>query len=232
MIKTILFDVGETLLRPHPSFVEKFSEVLEEVGYSKGIDEIQKAEWAAKEAVDRKFRQGETYSLSAEQSRKFWVWFYSELLNNLSIMPDIKTIDIFIKRFSDPDSYMLYDDALQTIEALKKKDLMIGVVSNFEEWCEELLEKMLIKHLLDFVVVSANVGFEKPDIRIFKEALRLSKSKPGETIHVGDNPYADIEGAAKIGIYPVLIDRFNRYPEINNVTKIASLREILSLEIN
>lgn len=232
MIKTILFDVGETLLRAHPSFVEKFSEVLKEIGRSKSIDEIQKAEEVVKEEVDKKFRQGETYSLSAEQSRNFWVWFYSELLNNLSIKPDAKTIDVFIKRFSDPDSYMLYDDALQTIEALKNKNLTIGVVSNFEEWCEELLEKMLIKHLLDFVVVSANVGFEKPDIRIFKEALRLSKSKPDETIHVGDNPYADVGGAAKIGIYPVLIDRFNRYPEINNVTKIASLKEILSLEIN
>lgn len=232
MIKTILFDVGETLLRPHPSFVEKFYEVLKEVGHSKSIDEIQKAEFIVKEAVDKKFRQGETYSLSAEQSKNFWVWFYSELLNNLSILPDGKIIDAFIRRFSDPSSYRLYDDALPAIKELKKRNFTIGVVSNFEEWCEELLEKMLIKHLLDFVVVSANVGFEKPDIRIFEEALKLSNSQPHETIHIGDNPYADVEGAAKIGIYPILIDRYNRYPELNSVKKITSLNEIIFLGIN
>ena len=45
--------------------------------------------------------------------------------------------------------------------------------------------------LLEF----AEVGFEKPDVRIFEHACRVLDTKPSEIAHVGDEPDADANGA-------------------------------------
>jgi ribonucleotide monophosphatase NagD (HAD superfamily) len=41
---------------------------------------------------------------------------------------------------------------------------------------------------------SAIVGCEKPDRRIFEQALRQSGARPEQTLHVGDLYHADVTG--------------------------------------
>jgi len=57
--------------------------------------------------------------------------------------------------------------------------------------------------ILDFfetTVFSNEVGWRKPDRRIFSVAIEKLNATPGRIIHVGDNPYADIWGAKKMGM--------------------------------
>jgi putative hydrolase of the HAD superfamily len=51
------------------------------------------------------------------------------------------------------------------------------------------------------------LGVEKPDPRIFEEALRISGVREERVVHVGNDPVADIRGAAAAGIDTVLVDR-------------------------
>ena len=58
----------------------------------------------------------------------------------------------------------------------------------------------------DGLVVSAVSGVEKPDPRIFEEALEASGVDRHRVVHVGNDPVTDIRGA-KVGIDTLLVDR-------------------------
>ena len=68
-------------------------------------------------------------------------------------------------------------------------------------------------------------GFEKPDPRIFRLAMERAGVEPGRSVYVGDNPEFDVEPAMAVGMFPVLIDRRDRYPDAPGA-RIASLEEL------
>jgi FMN phosphatase YigB (HAD superfamily) len=88
-----------------------------------------------------------------------------------------------------------------------------------------------VRDLVDCVVTSAEVGAAKPDARLFRAALELAGCAPEEAVHVGDSPGSDIEGAARAGIRPVLIDRDHRStppgPEAARIASLAQLPSVL-----
>lgn len=67
--------------------------------------------------------------------------------------------------------------------------------------------------------------FLKPDKRAFIAVLNYHKSKPEETIMVGDEPEIDLIPAKEIGILPILIDRENKIKNYKGI-KIDSLKKL------
>jgi len=61
--------------------------------------------------------------------------------------------------------------------------------------------------------VAGEVGAEKPDPLIFTEALQRLDSRAAQALYVGDNYYADVVGAQRAGILPVLLDPEAIFPE-------------------
>ncbi len=85
----------------------------------------------------------------------------------------------------------------------------IGVVTN--NTVAEQTEKLRFLGLGDVVdplVTSEEVGWAKPDPRIFAAALRRGRALPSEAIMVGDSWTGDVEGARSAGIRPVWFNRF------------------------
>jgi putative hydrolase of the HAD superfamily len=56
------------------------------------------------------------------------------------------------------------------------------------------------------VIVSSEYGFRKLSPYLFELALRKAGLPPGDVWFCGDNPRADVEGAAQVGIFPVWYD--------------------------
>jgi FMN phosphatase YigB (HAD superfamily) len=81
------------------------------------------------------------------------------------------------------------------------------VVSNWDLGLFEVLEDLDWIRYFDGVVVSAVSGVEKPDPRLFEEALEASGVGRDRVVHVGNDPVTDIRGAAEAGIDTVLVDR-------------------------
>ncbi|NIP41626.1 MAG: HAD hydrolase-like protein, partial [Aliifodinibius sp.] len=63
---------------------------------------------------------------------------------------------------------------------------------------------------------------------IFEAALQRAGSEANQTIYIGDNYYADIVGAQKVGIVPILIDRIGAFHEFNCLS-IRSLFDLKAL---
>ncbi len=129
------------------------------------------------------------------------------------------------RTFSDPANYVLYDDVLETLEEVERMGIRIGLISNFEAWLEGLLERLGVLGFFRHLVISGQVGTEKPGRRIFEMALEDAGVEPGQALHVGDSIPSDVEGARAAGITPVLIDRLGRYPRADCL-RLADLREL------
>ena len=81
---------------------------------------------------------------------------------------------------------------------------------------------------VNFTLVAGEVNSWKPDPVIFQQALQLAGATASETIYVGDNYYADIIGAQRAGIQPVLLDPDSLFPDadceiIRRIEEISSL---------
>ena len=59
-------------------------------------------------------------------------------------------------------------------------------------------------------ITAARAGAAKPDPVVFDLALRLTGAGPGECLHVGDEPYLDVEAARRLGIEAIWINRLGR----------------------
>lgn len=62
------------------------------------------------------------------------------------------------------------------------------------------MKDLNVLDLFDAVIISSEVGYEKPDIKIFKAALDKVNVEACKAIHVGDDQKADKVGANAIGI--------------------------------
>jgi putative hydrolase of the HAD superfamily len=105
-------------------------------------------------------------------------------------------------------------------------------VSNFEEWLEGLLERLGVRSYFEVRVISGVEGMEKPDPRIFQLAMERAGVEPAASAYVGDNPEFDVDPALALGMFPVLIDRRERFADapVARITTLAELPAVLGLE--
>lgn len=91
----------------------------------------------------------------------------------------------------------------------------LGLCSNFSHapTAERVLDEAQLSDLLDAVVISESVGIRKPRQEIFQATLDALGVEAHETLHVGDNLKADVEGAAALGIRTVWVTRRIANPE-------------------
>jgi putative hydrolase of the HAD superfamily len=64
------------------------------------------------------------------------------------------------------------------------------------------------------LAISGDLGWEKPDPRIFKWAMEEAGAEPHECLHVGDSPHFDAIPAQQLGMTGVLIDRYGRWDDL------------------
>lgn len=90
------------------------------------------------------------------------------------------------------------------LEALRDRDLRVGLVSNAFDPPHLLhrdLEQMGVAQRLDVAVFSSEVGWRKPHRAIFERALEAIGVDPAATLFVGDTLATDIAGAKALGMH-------------------------------
>ncbi len=97
---------------------------------------------------------------------------------------------------------------IRALGLLRDAGWRIGVVTNGPTPHQALkAERLGLLPLVDGFCASAEVGFAKPDPRIFHEAIRRCGGPAPVTWMVGDSPQSDIAGAHALGIRTVWIHR-------------------------
>jgi putative hydrolase of the HAD superfamily len=94
--------------------------------------------------------------------------------------------------------------AAQAVRDLAAAGMRLGIVSNTGRTPGRILRRVLERHGLlghfGAISYSDEVGVRKPDPEIFQATLIAAGVRPGEALHVGDNPEADVVGAQAIGM--------------------------------
>lgn len=90
--------------------------------------------------------------------------------------------------------------AHRLLKRLREMKIHIGILSNgFTEVQHDKLRNSKLDRLVDCVVLSDEIGINKPDRRLFDYALQKSGASAASSLMIGDNPDTDIAGAINAG---------------------------------
>jgi len=96
----------------------------------------------------------------------------------------------------------LFDDVEATLTALARH-YRLGVITNGNAQ----IERLGLAHHFAFALSAEAINISKPDRRVFEHALQLGQATAAETVHIGDQPVDDVEGAQQAGIRTIWINR-------------------------
>jgi len=130
----------------------------------------------------------------------------------------------------------IVEGAFEVLETIKKGGYKIALVANVDSIdARNIMVTCGLEDYFDSIIISEEIGIEKPAREIFKAALKELKVKAENTIMVGNRIDTDIAGANRIGMKSVWFKWNNRYKEtISNEEErpdfvIKSLSELLSI---
>ena len=161
----------------------------------------------------------------AEEADKFYHYYsiISEVLQ-LKLTED-EIVKIARDRTYNMDNYVIYPDARRVIQTLSKTH-RLGIISDTWPSIENQLRTLDVLQFFSFATYSFSLGVFKPDRRMYLDALEKCGHDAKDTVFIDDNPQ-NLEGAAGLGITPILIAA-NPASDIETpYRKIRSLSELI-----
>jgi len=125
----------------------------------------------------------------------------------------------------------LFEDAADTLKALREKGLKVAIVCNTPWdspsylWRGELV-RLGLDSLVDDAIFCRDAGWRIPSRRIFEYATQRLALEPQDCLFVGDDPFLDLAGSRGANIPGLLIDR-KRAHRLDAREKISDLRQLL-----
>jgi putative hydrolase of the HAD superfamily len=148
-------------------------------------------------------------------------WWLSLIVRVFSDAPSTFNLDGFFadvwSEFTQPGVWSLYPEAMDVLNSLRGK-CRLGVVSNFDGRLHRILSILGLTEFFEHVIVSSEVGADKPSPKIFTAACKKFDVASADVLFVGDDPDADWHGAERAGMRVYRLKR----PE-NDLRGIAAL---------
>ncbi|CAH2103244.1 unnamed protein product [Euphydryas editha] len=205
-IKLVTFDVTNTLLKFRKAPWDYYANVAKKSGFNGNGISIKNKLLNNYSIMTKQYPNFGKDSISWQQwwSKIIEMTFQGELPTDANIsMISNKLID----DYKTPICWKLADGSEDLIRLLSQSNISIGVISNFDPRLHEILLNLNINKYFEFILTSYEVGFCKPDKRIFEIAQAKCKhyNKPLECLHIGDDISKDYEGAKKAGWHALLV---------------------------
>jgi putative hydrolase of the HAD superfamily len=238
--EVVFLDVGDTLIRAHPSWAGVYRQGLREHGIEITEKDLERALLQETQA-NPWWLSEEPFEATEEVSYAKVVAFDRAVLGRLG-HTDLS--DEAFRRIEDAfarrSAWYVYPDVMPALDAMRDAGVRMCIISNFVWGAPELFHDLdLVRHF-EGLVVSARVGFQKPNEGIFRHALGVMNATPEKSMHVGDSYRADVLGARRVGINGVMIVResadtaFMRQelddPDLTVVTDMFELLDLLDIE--
>jgi putative hydrolase of the HAD superfamily len=227
-IHTVLFDLDGTLVFHQPDSFDVISAFCAEIGQPLSTEAERQGRRTRHEYfVDPIIRQ-ELNGLSREE---FWRHFNRHLLEAIGVQGDLHCLaeDVTARFLHLELIYHCPGATCQILTELRARGYPLGLITNREnvDRFHQLLEQMDLRTRFDLVLASGEVGVRKPDPGIFHAALEGLGATAERSLYVGDNYWADVIGAQRAGLTPVLLDPYRLFPEADCLV-VEQLEELLS----
>ena len=207
-LRTVFFDLGDTLMYVHPDVPTLYLRTCHELGVECTADDVQRALHAGERMYRGALRDGRSFESSLEEAHRFWQEYNELILSEIGVRQRLAERALEVTtRFWHPHSWRTFPEVHDVLRSLRDAGLQLAVISNFTDALVAVCETHELEGYFDVLVASTVTGSQKPDAGIFREALRRTGADPAASLHVGDNYVADILGARASGIAGVLVDR-------------------------
>jgi putative hydrolase of the HAD superfamily len=208
-LRAVFFDAGQTLLELCQPVAQTYFWAITELGID--IDQ---------EAFRHRLRERWPL-LNAEYRSKNPDWESSETLERQAWRDFTRSVaepfpellqrhhdwhGRLVTYFDSPLSWKPTLGSLELLHQLKQQEIQVGVISNWHSALRPILDHHGLSTVLDFVLISSEVGRKKPHPRMFQQALAIVGAEPEEVVHVGDSWHDDVEGSLAVGISAVWLE--------------------------
>jgi HAD superfamily hydrolase (TIGR01549 family) len=226
-ISVVLLDMGDTLVRLASSLNAAYHRAVEASGGRLDEDHLARSLAEVVRETDERNRH-EGFMPDEATDRLLWRDFNSQLLQRLEVAEHLwdAAHDEIERAFIDPANFEVFPEVHEVLGGLRGAGYRLAICSNWSWHLDTLCDRLDLARYFELMVISARVGYSKPHPGIFRHALDALNVRPGEVVHVGDNPIADVGGAIGVGIRPVLLDRTGRDAAVEVPHRIADLREL------
>jgi len=226
--KAVFFDFGDTLASTSPPYIKRINMAMRRAGYEVSYEEFEKAYLEADYDIFKIYeKQGK---LTPEEYRSN---FRSLLYEALGVDEDPSVFYTKIREEMKEIKFSraVLEGTFDLLESLKKKGILIGIISNNDGKTEEKCEEVGIKSYIDYVFDSTELNLVKPDRRIFELALSNMGVSPKESIHIGDLYGSDVLGGLNAGLDVIWFnqrggERFDGM-EVCEVQSLIQIKEVL-----
>jgi HAD superfamily hydrolase (TIGR01549 family) len=198
-IKALLFDLDDTLYDSKPIYalgLDRAWSVFHQSNLGKGVDRNKFNELYA--AARNKTKS----SLAHSPSKNSRLIYFHHLVVALHGAPLAKLAFELDKAYESAYETIDFSEARAVIRKLKT-NFKIAIITNqtLQAQFAKLANLDPAGELIDLMVTSESVGFEKPEPKVFQVGLEELNISPGEALMIGDNHDHDISGARALGIH-------------------------------
>ena len=221
----VFFDIGFTLL--YAQGAAAYQEALAELGFQIALPEIERAF----HLEDKRFMR-EHPGVFGNPVYSPMPWFLGGVNYRLGIRADLcAAAGLWRERQQRTRPYWVpFPGVREVLSELQRRGIGLGVISNWDSSARGLLDSHGLSQFFDPIVISAEVGAEKPAAEIFRTALQRAGMRGEQCLYVGDNYYDDAVGCRRAGMRPLIVNRFGRLglEEITDCDIITGLDQLLA----
>jgi REG-2-like HAD superfamily hydrolase len=228
-LDAIVFDVGGTLLDMVPTRTEVFARVLLSKGFKANPTVLGNTIKKADRALDEEFAK-----LEGSDDSAFWKRYDRLVLEEIGFVGDLDRMhDMLVDEFNGVlpkvETWVDYPETKGVLQDLRKRGFTLGVVSNATGLVNKVLDNLGLSKDFEFVIVSDEVGVNKPSAKIFLMAAAKAGTSPNRMLFIGDKLSTDVRGAVDAGMNAILVDREDTYPDADciRIRDLNSLRPFL-----
>ena len=165
-----------------------------------------------------------TETISSDHELGLDMYFGDRIVQTLSMLdeglPDRlgpagieKVWEVIDESFDEAPPFLM-PGALKTLQELSRMPVKLGIISNTGNSSSRaygrMFQAMGLDNFFDVVSLSNELAMAKPCPEIFRHTLDGLGVAPSRTLHVGDNPAADVAGAAGVGMKTAWLTGPNR----------------------
>lgn len=219
-IRMITFDVTGTIVSFRGSLQEHYLGAAAKYGV-KDVDGTKFAE-AFGQAYKETTSLYPCFGGDSMTAKEWWRICVEKSFEKAGVTMDEETAEMVFQRiystFGSINAYEIFPDALPFLKWAKRHGLVCGVLSNADErYGDSILPMLGLTHdELQFQCYSKDMKMEKPDSRVFMTAMKKAdpflatdeEIDPSSVLHIGNDFQKDFEGARRVGMHGVLLDRY------------------------
>ncbi len=203
MVSFVWFDIGYTLV--YMQREQTYRQALLQFGRDIPLEDLQREF----HLTDKLFMR-EYPGVFMNPRAVYMPWYLGHLNFRLGVAVDVCALDACweeIKKGVHP-YWLPYARTREVLESLKRDSIGLGVISNWDHSARDVLREARLIDCFDHIVISCEVGHNKPHPVIFETALARAGVPPDACLYIGDNYYDDVLGSRRVGMDALIINRY------------------------